>query len=129
MPIMSVMSHANFESEEATMFHLVETRLNHLFQDRSDTALATMSSCKETSPKAQDPKSMKRWAVSSSVNRESEACSTRWPNCLGLRFLDACKLRARRSFFLVGIEMVGQSFSTCLVHRNRNRQLSARRTC
>ena len=76
MPIMSVMWHANFESEEATMFHFVEARLNHLFQDRSDTTLATMSSCKETSPKAQDPKSMKRWAVFSSVNRESEVCSS-----------------------------------------------------
>ena len=64
-------------SEEATMFHLVEARLNHLFQDRSDTTLATMRSCTKLSrPESRDQKCMKRWTVSSSVSRESEACSS-----------------------------------------------------
>ena len=71
-------SHVLCESglEEATMFHVVEARLNHLFQDRSDTTLATMSPCTRTSSEAQDQKRMERWAVCSSERRQSDACSS-----------------------------------------------------
>ena len=114
--------------EEATMFHVVEASLNHSFQDRSDTTLATMSPCTRTSSEAQDQKRMERWAVFSSESRESDACRVAWsPKCFALRLPDAANF-VQGVLFLVGTETAGQSIFLFGSLKSGN-QLSAEKAC